>query len=255
MQLKLLDPATGQVYPMRDDVYLRGSVVTWYSQNHWRRTPPPNNSGPDSPVAARELTAEARRRGQEGKRSGIPHRPSGRAADYHGTLPGSATTCSTSGRWSNPSGRTGRSLKDRKQSALRPVQRPTDAEAQFQPRAPRRQFQVRSASPAGWSTGIRPRWFRPAERSAVSPYLQMPGDRSAPAPADGPGRAMAAGKRPAGGQALRSRPLVRAAALQFRPVPVHPARSRSGTRRSTPSRTSFPTIPAGTASTLPRPWP
>ena len=46
MQLKLLDPATGQVYPMRDEVYLRGSVVTWYSQNHWHRTPPPNNSGP-----------------------------------------------------------------------------------------------------------------------------------------------------------------------------------------------------------------
>ncbi|MGO9110562.1 MAG: DUF3488 and DUF4129 domain-containing transglutaminase family protein [Thermoguttaceae bacterium] len=50
MQLKLVDPATQQVYPMRDDVYLRGSVVTWYSQSRWRRTPPPSNSpsGPQS---------------------------------------------------------------------------------------------------------------------------------------------------------------------------------------------------------------
>ncbi|MEI8372096.1 MAG: DUF3488 and transglutaminase-like domain-containing protein [Planctomycetota bacterium] len=44
MQLKLVDPATRQVDPMREEVYLRGSVVTWYSQNHWRRTPPPNSS-------------------------------------------------------------------------------------------------------------------------------------------------------------------------------------------------------------------
>ncbi len=44
MQLKLVDPATRQVYPMREEVYLRGSVVTWYSRNHWRRTPPPNSS-------------------------------------------------------------------------------------------------------------------------------------------------------------------------------------------------------------------
>ena len=49
MQLKLVDPATHQVYPMRDDVYLRGSVVTWYSQNHWRRTPPPTNSNGRQP--------------------------------------------------------------------------------------------------------------------------------------------------------------------------------------------------------------
>jgi transglutaminase-like putative cysteine protease len=38
MQLKLLDKATREVYPLRDDaVYLRGSIVTWYSHNHWRR--------------------------------------------------------------------------------------------------------------------------------------------------------------------------------------------------------------------------
>ena len=44
MQLRLVDPANGHVYPMREDaVYLRGSVVAWYSQNHWRRDPPPNN--------------------------------------------------------------------------------------------------------------------------------------------------------------------------------------------------------------------
>jgi transglutaminase-like putative cysteine protease len=36
MQLKLVDPATNSDYSMRDDVYLRGSVVNWYSQNHWR---------------------------------------------------------------------------------------------------------------------------------------------------------------------------------------------------------------------------
>ena len=51
MQLKLLDPAAGQVYPMRDDVYLRGAVVAWYSQNHWRRDPPRHGPepGPQSP--------------------------------------------------------------------------------------------------------------------------------------------------------------------------------------------------------------
>jgi hypothetical protein len=50
MQLKLVDPATRQVYPLRDaEVYLRGSVVTWYAQNHWRRTPPPSNDESGSP--------------------------------------------------------------------------------------------------------------------------------------------------------------------------------------------------------------
>ena len=31
---------------MRDDVYLRGSVATWYSRNHWRRGPPPTAPEP-----------------------------------------------------------------------------------------------------------------------------------------------------------------------------------------------------------------
>ena len=44
MQLKLVDPATRQVYPMRDDVYLRGSTVVSYSQNHWQRARAPNNA-------------------------------------------------------------------------------------------------------------------------------------------------------------------------------------------------------------------
>ena len=55
MQLQLVDRATQQVYPMRDDVYLRGSVVTWYSQNHWRRVPPPNNLGTDAVAADRRM--------------------------------------------------------------------------------------------------------------------------------------------------------------------------------------------------------
>ena len=46
MQLKLFDRATRQVYPMRDDVYLRGTAVAWYSHNHWRRALPPPNSSP-----------------------------------------------------------------------------------------------------------------------------------------------------------------------------------------------------------------
>ncbi|MGA2256637.1 MAG: transglutaminaseTgpA domain-containing protein, partial [Thermoguttaceae bacterium] len=57
MQLKLVDPATGQVYPMRDDVYLRGSEVAWYSQNQWRRTPPPNSPEPDpQPLSENSLS-------------------------------------------------------------------------------------------------------------------------------------------------------------------------------------------------------
>ncbi len=48
MQLRLLEKATRQVYPMRDEeVYLRGSMAAWYSQNQWRRTPPPINTKPD----------------------------------------------------------------------------------------------------------------------------------------------------------------------------------------------------------------
>ena len=66
----------------------------------------------------------------------------------------------------------------------------------------------------------------PASRD-VSPIALSANARRplAAAPADGPCRAMAAGKRPAHGQALRNRPLVRAAALQFRAVPVHAART------------------------------
>ncbi len=46
MQLKLLDKATRQIYPMYDhDVYLRGSTVAWYSENHWRRGPPMPRNG------------------------------------------------------------------------------------------------------------------------------------------------------------------------------------------------------------------
>ncbi len=45
MQLKLVDRATQQVDPMRDDIYLRGSVVTWYSHNHWQRTAPQDEAG------------------------------------------------------------------------------------------------------------------------------------------------------------------------------------------------------------------
>ena len=69
MQLKLVDPATHQVYPMRDEVYLRGSVVTWYAQNHWRRTPPANNSETDRQswwenLPSQYFGAAARRNGE-----------------------------------------------------------------------------------------------------------------------------------------------------------------------------------------------
>ena len=47
MQLKLLDKDTGQVYPMRDNVYLRGSLVNSYSHNQWRYVPPPKNAETD----------------------------------------------------------------------------------------------------------------------------------------------------------------------------------------------------------------
>ena len=59
MQLKLVDPTTHQVYPMRDDVYLRGSVVTWYAQNHWRRIPPPQNLGTNPPSWSEESLPES----------------------------------------------------------------------------------------------------------------------------------------------------------------------------------------------------
>jgi hypothetical protein len=65
MQLKLLDPATREIYPMRDDVYLRGSMVTSYSQNRWRREPPTSPRGlqPDpqlSPDASPENLLEGK---------------------------------------------------------------------------------------------------------------------------------------------------------------------------------------------------
>ena len=58
MQLKLLDPTTRQTYPMRDEVYLRGSVVSWYSQNHWRRDPPPSVPGTDPHSSQENLLPE-----------------------------------------------------------------------------------------------------------------------------------------------------------------------------------------------------
>ena len=213
MQLKLVDPATRQVYPMRDDVYLRGSVVTWYSQNHWRRDPPPNSSEQIAergrrtrrPIASARATSEAMRH-------------SASALPWCSRLPWNptwiATIYSTSGRWWNPSAR---------QIWLYcPVHRPTGAEAQFQRRAPRRQFQVRSADQRAGR-----RASGPADSGEPGgprrPTCKCPAI-AASAPADGPGRALAAGKRPAAAQTLRSRPLVRAATFQFRPVPLHPAR-------------------------------
>jgi len=58
MQLKLIDPATDQVYPMSDDVYLRGSEAIWYSQNRWRRTPPPTNWERDAPSPPEDLPSD-----------------------------------------------------------------------------------------------------------------------------------------------------------------------------------------------------
>ena len=34
MRVQLLDPAMRKPYPLRDEVYLRGTVVSWYSKNH-----------------------------------------------------------------------------------------------------------------------------------------------------------------------------------------------------------------------------
>ena len=68
MQLKLVDPATRQVYPMRDDVYLRGSVVTWYSQNHWRRDSAAEQRR--NPVASRGRRNSQTERVGAGKKAG-----------------------------------------------------------------------------------------------------------------------------------------------------------------------------------------
>ena len=38
--MRLLDAETRKVYPLRDEIYLRGTVVTWYSRNQWRRRSP-----------------------------------------------------------------------------------------------------------------------------------------------------------------------------------------------------------------------
>ena len=93
LQLKLVDQATGEVDPMRDDVYLRGSVVTWYSQNHWRREPPPNSPESHLRRGSRTNCGRMRRR----------VRSSGSALPWCRTLPWSptwiASICSTSGRW------------------------------------------------------------------------------------------------------------------------------------------------------------
>ena len=66
MQLKLLDPVTREVYPMREDVYLRGTVVTWYSQSHWHRDPPPDGAAAD----ALATPDEALPRGGRGTKAG-----------------------------------------------------------------------------------------------------------------------------------------------------------------------------------------
>jgi hypothetical protein len=63
MRLKLLDKNTKEVYPMRDDIYLRGSAVAWYSQNHWRRDLPPEAilgavAGPLAPPVVQRITME-----------------------------------------------------------------------------------------------------------------------------------------------------------------------------------------------------
>jgi len=54
MQLKLLDKASGEVYPLQNEVYLRGSAVAWYAHGHWRRAAPPQPSGDGAPSAATE---------------------------------------------------------------------------------------------------------------------------------------------------------------------------------------------------------
>ena len=135
-----------------------------------------------------------------------------------------------------------------------PAQRPAEAEAQLERRAPRRQFQVRgrhqragrrASGPAGSGQ-------RRGPRIALSANAQR---SLAAAPADGLGRAMAEGKRPAVATSIMKSP---AASSSSSPAPASsstPCKDRSATRRSTPSKTSFPTIPAATASTLPRPWP
>jgi protein-glutamine gamma-glutamyltransferase len=59
MQLKLFDKATGEVYPLRSEVYLRGSIAAWYSQGNWRRGPPPNSVEADADEAARSRKRHA----------------------------------------------------------------------------------------------------------------------------------------------------------------------------------------------------
>ncbi len=254
MQLKLMDPATSEVYPMRDDVYLRGSVVTWYSQNQWRREPPPNQSPvgnalrgvpgvPDERPLSPSWNATEGVPYRRGTRRGMRRIPtvwmtmrairhySASALPWCRKSPWSRTWLTTiysiSGRWWNPSEtRPRRRLNSSETMHLRPVYWPTWVEAHFQRRSARQQFQVRSADQrAGRRTS------GPADSSqprGTSFTLSANAQRSlAFAPADGLGRAMAERKWPAIAQTLRCRPLVRETVLRFRPVPLQLARRGS----------------------------
>ena len=152
---------------MRDEVYLRGSVVTWYSQNHWRRAPPPNNSGqiaqswpensPPEHVAA-----------DEKRRSGIPHRPSRGAADYHGTLPGS--------RRSVLHLAAGRTRRRQICSTSRPAAGCCGGpDWSGEPRGGNFKCEVVTS---GLVDGHQAPLVPASREVRVSPYLQMPGDRS-----------------------------------------------------------------------------
>ena len=233
MQLKLEDPATGKVYPLRDEVYevyLRGSVVAWYSRNRWRRgrplrrdaagrALPPEDWMPEGIAADDGIDDAAFRIGPpirqqmdlepylnhddlfyiwpvvEPVEDRLLYSPAtgqlARKPTWSGEPRGGHFECKV----------TTSGLVDGRQAPLVPASR----EVRVPPFC-----KCPMAACLGW----RP-WPRGWLREAACPR-----------------------------SALRYRPLLRAAAFLFRPVPVQPCKDRSETRRLTPSRTSFPIIPA-----------
>jgi protein-glutamine gamma-glutamyltransferase len=168
MQLKLTGADTHEFYPIRDaEVYLRGSVVTWYAQNHWRRVPPPRYSmnTPDLPPENSPLTHAGGRpkAGDAAFRIGAPvlqqitMEPYRDREDVFFIWP----LIEPLGGRLNYDARVGRLLR-----------RPDDFSGE-----PFGEYFTCKVLTSGLVDGHQPQLIPASEKVFVSPYLQMPSDR------------------------------------------------------------------------------
>ena len=154
---------------MRDDVYLRGSVVTWYSQNHWRRDSAADSLGTrSSTVSGGRIARPVRGRQQPGDAAFRIGPPVVQQITMEPYLDRDDRVLHLAAL--EPVGD--------ETALLRSANRPTAAGARDFSGEPRRDNFKCEVRTSGLVDGHQAPLIPASREVRVSPYLQMPGDPS-----------------------------------------------------------------------------